>query len=156
MPAIEEGSSADREPMALAPAQAHPTQNTLWRYAIRKTGAMGAAVSVSTSSGSGQARGSSSATTGVQEVAEAEGPLLHSCQYDHFQEQSGAWCGMHALNNLLRGPMVDKDACKRAARVWHKVRCGWEAYGMTPNEVVTHQRYYRHPLPARYNSEPAL
>ena len=48
------------------------------------------------------------------------------------------------------------DACKRAARVGHKVRCGWEAYGMTPYEVVTHQGYYRHPLLARYNSEPDL
>ena len=101
--------------LALAPAQAHPTQNTLWRYAIRNTRAMGAAVSVSTSAGSGQARGSSSATTVVQELAKAEDPPLHTCSYDHFEEQSGAWCGMHALNNLLRGDYVDKDACTRAA-----------------------------------------
>ena len=76
---------------------------------------MGAAVNVSTSAGSGQARGSSSATTVVQELAKAEGPPLHTCPYDHFEEQSGAWCGMHALNNLLRGDYVDKDACTRAA-----------------------------------------
>ena len=111
---------------------------------VRNTGAMGSAVSLSTSSGSGQARGSSSAASGVQEssfnrmktdlqeAAEAEGPPrlklassskkrsadppLHSRSYDHFERQSGAWCGMHALNNLLRGPMVDKEACRLAAR----------------------------------------
>ena len=111
---------------------------------VRNTGAMGSAVSMSTSSGSGQARGSSSAASGVQEpsfnrmktdlqeAAEAEGPPrlklasssikrtadppLHSRSYDHFERQSGAWCGMHALNNLLRGPMVDKEACRLAAR----------------------------------------
>ena len=111
---------------------------------VRNTGAMGSAVSLSTSSGSGQARGSSSAASGVQEssfnrmktdlqeAAEAEGPPrlklagssikgtddppLHSGPYDHFERQSGAWCGMHALNNLLRGPMVDKEACRLAAR----------------------------------------
>ena len=76
---------------------------------------MGAAVSVSTSAGSGQARGSSSATSGVQEAAKPEGPPLHSSSYDHFEDQSGAWCGMHALNNLLRGDYVDKEACTRAA-----------------------------------------
>ena len=103
-------------------------RNTLWRYAVRNTGAMGSTVSLSTSSGSGQARGSSSAASGVQEssfnrmktdlqeAAEAEGPPLHSCSYDHFEEQSGAWCGMHALNNLLRGRFVDDEACRRAAR----------------------------------------
>ena len=48
------------------------------------------------------------------------------------------------------------DACKRAARAGHKVRRGWEVYGMTPYEVVTHQGYYRHPILPRYNSEPAL
>ena len=119
-------------------------RNTLWRYAVRNTGAMGSAVSLSTSSGSGQARGSSSAASGVressssrvktdlQEAAEAEGPSqlklansssaelpsssLQSGPYDYFERQSGAWCGMHALNNLLRGPMVTKDACRLAAR----------------------------------------
>ena len=42
--------------------------------------------------------------------------LHHTGPYDHFERQSGAWCGMHALNNLLRGPMVDKEACRLAAR----------------------------------------
>ena len=28
------------------------------------------------------------------------------------------------------------DACKPAARVVHKVRCGWQVYGMTPYEAV--------------------
>ena len=111
---------------------------------MRNTGAMSSAVSLCTSSGSGQARGSSSAASGVQEsgfnrmktdlqeAAEAEGPPrlklassskkrsadppLHSRSYDHFERQSGAWCGMHALNNLLRGPMVNKEACRLAAR----------------------------------------
>ena len=40
---------------------------------------------------------------------------LHIDPYDYFEKQEGAWCGMHALNNLLRGPMVDKDACRLAA-----------------------------------------
>ena len=107
-------------------------RNTLWRYAVRNTGAMGSAVSLSTSSGSGQARGSSSAVSGAQEAAEAEGPPrlklasssikgtadppLHSRSYDFFDTQSCAWCGMHALNNLLGGPMVDTEACRLAAK----------------------------------------
>ena len=119
-------------------------RNTLWRYAVRNTGAMGSTLSLSTSSGSGQARGSSSAASGVQESsfnrmktelkesAEAEGPSrlklesssvkraadppIHSHSYNYFERQSGAWCGMHALNNLLRGPVVDKKACNLAAR----------------------------------------
>ena len=48
------------------------------------------------------------------------------------------------------------DACKHAARVGHKVRCGWEADGMTPYEVCMHRGYFRHPLLPRYNSEPVL
>ena len=48
------------------------------------------------------------------------------------------------------------DACKHAAHVGHKVRCGWEAYGMTPYEVCMHRGYFRHPLLPRYNSEPVL
>ena len=95
--------------------------------------ASGVAVSLSTSSGSGQARDSSSAASGVQEssfnrmktdlqkaasssIKGAADPPLHSGPYDHFERQSSAWCGMHALNNLLRGPMVDKEACRLAAR----------------------------------------
>ena len=48
------------------------------------------------------------------------------------------------------------DTCKHAARVGHKVRCGWEAYGMTPYEVCMHRGYSRHPILPRYNSEPVL
>ena len=48
------------------------------------------------------------------------------------------------------------DACKQAARVGHKVRCGWEAYGMTSYEVCMHRGYFRHPIQPRYNSEPVL
>ena len=48
------------------------------------------------------------------------------------------------------------DACKHAARVGHKVRCGWEAYGLPPYEVCMHRGYFRHPLLPRYNSEPVL
>ena len=48
------------------------------------------------------------------------------------------------------------DACKHAARVGHKVRCGWEAYGMTPYEVCMHRGYFRRPILPRYNSEPVL
>ena len=39
---------------------------------------------------------------------------------DYFEEQQDAWCGMHALNNFLGGPYVNKDQCRRAAR--HIVR----------------------------------
>ena len=48
------------------------------------------------------------------------------------------------------------DACKHAAHVGHKVRCGWEAYGMTPYEVCMHRGYVRRPILPRYNSEPVL
>ena len=48
------------------------------------------------------------------------------------------------------------DACKQAARVGHKVRCGWDAYGMTPYEVCMHRCPFRHPISPRYNSEPVL
>ena len=34
---------------------------------------------------------------------------------------------------------IQIDACKHAARFGHRVRCGWEAYGMTPYEVCTHR-----------------
>ena len=34
----------------------------------------------------------------------------------YFEEQEGAWCGMHALNNYLGGPYVKRDDCRRAAR----------------------------------------
>ena len=47
------------------------------------------------------------------------------------------------------------DACKHAARVGHKVRCGWEAYGMTSACIVATfaALFY---LDYRYNSEPDL
>ena len=48
------------------------------------------------------------------------------------------------------------DACKHAARVGHKVRRGWEAYGMSPYEVCMHRGYFRNPLSSRYDSEPVL
>ena len=48
------------------------------------------------------------------------------------------------------------DACKHAARCGHRVRQGWEAYDMTPWEVVHHRGYYRKPLLPRYGSEPDL
>ena len=48
------------------------------------------------------------------------------------------------------------DACKHAARVGHRVRCGGEAYGMSPYEVCMHRGYFRHPLLPRYTSEPVL
>ena len=48
------------------------------------------------------------------------------------------------------------DACKHAARVGHKLRRGYAAYGMTPYEVCMHQGYYRDPILPRYNSEPVL
>ena len=48
------------------------------------------------------------------------------------------------------------EACKRAARSCLKVREGWEAYGMTPWEVVHHQGFYRRLALPRYDSEPDL
>ena len=48
------------------------------------------------------------------------------------------------------------DACKQAARAGHKVRCGWEAYGMTPCDVCMHRGYVRDPMLPPYNSEPVL
>ena len=48
------------------------------------------------------------------------------------------------------------DACKHAARVGHKLRRGYAAYGMTPYEVCMHQGFYRNPILPRYNSEPVL
>ena len=48
------------------------------------------------------------------------------------------------------------EACNRAARSGHKVRLGWEAYGMTPWEVVHHRGFYRRPALPRYRSEPDL
>ena len=48
------------------------------------------------------------------------------------------------------------DACKHAARVGHKVKRGWEAYGMTPYEVCMHKGFYRNPILPRYSSEPNL
>ena len=45
-------------------------RNTLWRYAVGNTGAMGSAVSMSTSSGSGQARGSSSTAAACEMLSE--------------------------------------------------------------------------------------
>ena len=33
----------------------------------------------------------------------------------YFEEQVGAWCGLHALNHYLGGAYVTQDACRRAA-----------------------------------------
>ena len=35
---------------------------------------------------------------------------------EYFEEQEGAWCGMHALNNYLGGPYVNKNGCLDAVR----------------------------------------
>ena len=35
---------------------------------------------------------------------------------EYFEEQRGAWCGLHALNNYLGGPYVTENACELAAR----------------------------------------
>ena len=53
---------------------------------------------------------------GVGVSADERMDPLPTGPYDYFQRQSGAWCGMHALNNLLGGPMVNQDACRVAAR----------------------------------------
>ena len=36
-------------------------------------------------------------------------------QHDYLEIQQGAWCGMHALNNFMGGPYIDRDNCRRAA-----------------------------------------
>ena len=41
-------------------------------------------------------------------------PSLPQVSGDYFEAQVGAWCGMHALNNLLGGPYVTQDDCRRA------------------------------------------
>ena len=118
----------DTDLHAAVPSEASRSPNAM----VRNTGAMGSAVSLSTSSEYGQARGSSSAVSSVREAAEAEGPPrlkrarssakvtadppLPTGPFDYFERQSGAWCGMHALNNLVRGPMVNEDACRAAAK----------------------------------------
>ena len=36
---------------------------------------------------------------------------------NYFEWQDGAWCGMHAVNNYVGGPYVDKQMCRNAARM---------------------------------------
>ena len=63
------------------------------------------------------ARGSADAASSAQKLCKKR--RWTSCanvsSVDYFEKQSGAWCGMHALNNLLRGPLVDRQSCKAAA-----------------------------------------
>ena len=50
----------------------------------------------------------------------AEPGEWHDCDdvnWEYFEEQRGAWCGMHAINNYLRGPYVTEDDCRWAARL---------------------------------------
>ena len=56
-----------------------------------------------------------SAEDGLGECAESPAPSTATLAA-YFEEQEGAWCGMHALNNYLGGPYVTQDACRRAAR----------------------------------------
>ena len=77
-----------------------------------------------------------------------QGPLAVALMLQHMlkastRQDAPFWCGQI-------------DACRHAARVGHKVRCGCEAYGLTPYEVCMHRGYFRHPLLPRYNSEPVL
>ena len=54
---------------------------------------------------------------GAPADAQADLPSFAALQSDvYFEEQRGAWCGMHALNNYLGGPYVTAEACERAAR----------------------------------------
>ena len=60
--------------------------------------------------------------TGAAVGAPAEAAALkgshdggHPASAPYFEEQEGAWCGMHALNNYMGGPYVTQDACMRAA-----------------------------------------
>ena len=74
---------------------------------------------------------------------------------------SGPLAVMYLLQQLLKISPAENaefwlsqiEACKKAARVGLKVRHGWEAYGMTPWEVV----HWQPPKQlARYNSEPVI
>ena len=56
-----------------------------------------------------------SAEYGLGECAESPAPSTATLAA-YFEEQEGAWCGMHALNNYFGGPYVTQDACRRAAR----------------------------------------
>ena len=64
-----------------------------------------------------------------------------------------AWMLQHVLKASTRQDAPfwcsQTNACKHAARVGHKVRCGGEA----PYEVCMHRGYFRHPILPRYNSE---
>ena len=48
------------------------------------------------------------------DLADAPEDMASPCHF--FEPQDGAWCGMHALNNYMGGPYVQKDDCRRAAR----------------------------------------
>ena len=46
----------------------------------------------------------------------ADAPMAPASQdFDYFEPQQGAWCGMHALNNFQGGPYVTRTDCRRAA-----------------------------------------
>jgi hypothetical protein len=40
--------------------------------------------------------------------------IENTCSGVYFETQDGAWCGMHALNNLYGGNYVTKDDCRNA------------------------------------------
>ena len=44
------------------------------------------------------------------------GSLCGTAPELYFDMQVGAWCGVHALNNLLGGPYVTQEECRFAAR----------------------------------------
>ena len=78
-------------------------------------------------SGSGAAQSSTVSALSVQETRKkgrrtettGSGDRLRpadALDSAYFEKQSGAWCGMHALNNLLGGPFVDKSSCRTAAK----------------------------------------
>ena len=51
-------------------------------------------------------------------VAKAGTVQHHALQEPpYFEHQEEAWCGMHALNNLLGGPYVTKSDCRAAADI---------------------------------------
>ena len=56
----------------------------------------------------GSAAASSSASVQPQAADRSSAEL-------YFEEQVGAWCGLHALNHYLGGAYVTQDACRRAA-----------------------------------------
>ncbi len=66
--------------------------------------------------GAESAAGKQKKLRGEVATSQQTDPPTHVGQSEYFEAQQGAWCGMHALNNFLGGPFVDRAACRAAAQ----------------------------------------